>query len=239
MNIIVNLYSVDFNGYEILYLLSQNVIFINTLNNIISNNIYYIESVIDQSLTHKKEAYIPRILFNREIYNSILNDDVVLFNYYFTSAIECIFLIACMYNATNIAKYCIDKDFGITYKTNFCNNGFTYMCYYNNIILANYFIDKINDSNRSILFVKNKSGLQPLSYSNKMIMRPVIKRLLKLKETLHESSKFKIYNKDNFEHVSIFDNCIGRGGYGRVKPFIEKSTNKHMIVKFFNEYFFL
>lgn len=164
----------------------------------------------------------------------LINDDIELFKIVFISVSENFLCLACEYNATKIAKFCIENNFGINYLTNLNNSAFTYICFNNNLELATLLLNNEN-TNKSILIKRNHRGISPIVYINNISMNNIKKEIFKIRindTILEEDIDFKIYEKDDFTFID-YENKTFSGGYGEVVHVIENSTGKDMIIKFY------
>ena len=226
----------DFKGLEVPNFLNSFFDNFVLLNHCVDRIKYTFKSLVMSKIKGYPDFYKDTL--TPELKDAILNDDLKEFEHLFMSAGQDIFLIAAQYNATKIASYCIQMNHGLHFISSDRLNGFTYICFNANSVLANLIIESEHVT-KSFLLTKNTKKKSALSFIPKHVntreMNKIKRRILNLANSsvLYDDA-FKIYKKDDFTFVKygIGDDS---GSYGSAVHVIEKSTGRNMSIKKYSD----
>ena len=157
----------------------------------------------------------------------MITDDVNKFILNFTRATERMLLIACEYNAINIATYCIENNFGINFISTSKTSAFTYCCFLGQNSIFRSLIDLTSKNN---LLMLNIYGRDSYSYITDLSMRGFRKIILDKPNENEYENDFKIYRDTDFEYIN-YETINVCGAAGEIRHIVEKSTGRNMIMK--------
>ena len=159
------------------------------------------------------------------------HDNLPLFKLHFMNVGFDAFVIACEYNATEIALYCIEQKFGLNYIIpNLRVSAFTFVCYHNNLELAQEILF-LNPGNKRYLLCRDKFGKRPLDYISNDSMNSIKMEVLTMpEEEIDNDADFRVFTDADMEMID-FINLNESGTYGDIKHFIDRQTGIEMTLK--------
>lgn len=216
-----NLTHVNNNGENILDVankINSTDDFLDLINsiNILSYNINKIP-IYKKEYSHSYE--LERILFE---------DDIAMFKNEFSSYKESVFALACKYDSNKIAKFCIDKNFGLNASLDgTLTKGLSFAFFNENIYIVDMLMDILT---KNEINTKDGNNKIPISYAISPVFNRTKIKILNLDDDIVDNSTdFKIFTTNDFTFVNGFE--AASGSYGSIINVIDKESGKPMVIK--------
>jgi serine/threonine protein kinase len=179
--------------------------------------------------SNKCPCFNDNYTYTYELERIIFEDDLSKFETNFSKYEKDILALACRYNSTRIAMYCIDNKIGLNVPLkNTESTPFIFACFYNNLQIAEALFPHLTYQE---LNSKNEYNKIPIMYATSSKFNRL---RIKLTSQVNNVPDYKVKNLTNFKYddfISRQDLNEKKGAYGDVKNVIHNESKTKLIIK--------
>jgi hypothetical protein len=137
---------------------------------------------------------------------------------------DSLFLLACEYNATNIARLCLDEGLGLMKTTPNRDNALAFLLHYDNSEIGERYIRLVP---RSFLLANNKQNMSALEYGKTTHLK--LQVLALADPFVPRESGFRVFYRNDFSVVE-YTKTVG-GSFGSIVHVVDNLTGRDMVIK--------